>query len=539
MLSGLEAEENEPDAMVQKVAAVVNYGKQHLYGEIANKETIKNIQVATAEKYYNTYFRPNVAYMAIVGDVTLAEIKPVIEKYFSKWQKGTVTKTNYTTAAMPTQPRVIVVPRDAAVQSVMNVTYPIDLKPGSPDVIKAKVANSILGGGSNGRLFLNLREKHGWTYGSYSSLVADDIQGHFTAYAKARNEVTDSSVNEMIAEMNQMRNIKVGDEELQNHITNMSGAFAIGLESPGTVAQYAINIERYDMPENYYQNYLKNLSAVTATDVQNIAKKYINPTTANIIVVGSEAEIVDKLKRFDGDGKIELMDTYGNPVKATEKIAAPTDMTGDDVIKKYQAALGGEKAATGIKDMKIVMTGAMQGNPLTLTEWRKAPNKLKHEIAMNGMVMQKMVFDGKKGYQEAQGQHMDMEGDELKDIIAQADILSDFHPEKYGLSYKLLGIEQVEGKNAYKVEETNAAGEKEIQYYDEATGLLVKLVQTIESPQGGFSMETLMSDYKEVPGTKGYKIPYAIKMPIGPGMFIDLKLTSVDVNKGMADTEFE
>src|SRR5690606_34611982 len=109
--------------------------------------------------------------------------------------------------------------------------------------------------------FLNLREKHGWTYGSYSSLIQDDIQGHFTAYAKARNEVTDSSVNEMIAEMNQMRNIKVGDEELQNHITNMSGAFAIALESPSTIAQYAINIERYDMPENYYQDYLKNLSA--------------------------------------------------------------------------------------------------------------------------------------------------------------------------------------------------------------------------------------------------------------------------------------
>src|SRR5690606_4031017 len=110
----------------------------------------------------------------------------------------------------------------------------------------------------------------------------------------------------------------------------------IALESPSTIAQYAINIERYDMPENYYQDYLKNLSAVTATDVQNIAKKYINPTAANIIVVGSESDITDKLKRFDGDGKIELMDTYGNPVKATEKIAAPTNMTGDDVIKKYQ-----------------------------------------------------------------------------------------------------------------------------------------------------------------------------------------------------------
>ena len=99
----------------------------------------------------------------------------------------------------PSKANVAFVPREGAVQSVINVTYPIDLLPGTPDVIKARVTNSILGGGSNGRLFLNLREKHAWTYGSYSSINQDELKGNFTAYAKCRNAVSDSSVNEIIA----------------------------------------------------------------------------------------------------------------------------------------------------------------------------------------------------------------------------------------------------------------------------------------------------------------------------------------------------
>lgn len=536
-LSGMEAEENDPDAMLQKVTAVINYGKGHPYGEVATKETIKNINVATAQKYYNTYFRPNVAYMAIVGDITVAEAKPLVEKYFGKWVKADVPVAKYANPTAPAKTRVIVVPRDAAVQSVINVTAPVDLQPGTPDVIKSKVANSILGGGSNGRLFLNLREAHGWTYGSYSSLSADDLKGSATAYAKARNAVTDSSVNEMIAEMNKMRNTPVGNEELQNHLTNMSGGFAIGLESPGTVAQYAINIERYKMPKDYYQNYLKNLAAVKASDVQAMSKKYFNPAASNIIVVGSKDEIAEKLKRFDGDGVVEFFDTYGNPIKATEKVAAPANMTADDVVKKYIGAIGGEKVLNGIKDLKVVMEGSFQGSPLQLTEMKKA-GKYKQMVTAGPMVLQKMVFDGTKGYQEAQGQKADLEGDDLNDAKESADIQAELHPEKYGIKRTLAGIEQVNGKDAYKVDMIQGE-DKSVEYYDVATGYLVKKIETAQMPDGSsISLATEMSDYQEIPGS-GYKIPYTIKIPLGPGMNLDAKVKTAEVNKGIADTEFQ
>jgi len=537
-LSGLEAEENEPDAMLNKVSAALNFGKQHPYGEVPTKETVSKITLERARKYYSTYFRPNVAYMAIVGDVTVEEIKPLIEKYFGGWQKAPVPVAKYSNPQPPATRKVAFVPRDAAVQSVINVTYPLDLKPGTPDVIKAKVANSILGGGSNGRLFLNLREKHGWTYGSYSSISQDELKGSFTAYAKGRNAVTDSSVGEIIAEMEKLRNQKVGNEELQNHIVNMSGAFAIGLESPATVAQYAINIERYNMPKDYYQNYLKNLAAVTADDVQAVAKKYINPDKAYLVVVGSKDEVPKTLVKYASNGKIEYYDTYGRTIEPAKTVAAPTNLTGDDVVKKYVAAIGGEKVINAIKDIKTVSTGEVQGISLTITEMKKAPNKLKFSMEGMGMVLQKKVFNGTTGYQEAQGQKADLTGDDLEDAKEDADIYADLHPEKYGKKRTLKGIEKVNGNDAYVVEEVDAKGKKSTNYYDVKSSFLVKSVETAETPQGAMTQTAEYSDYAEVPGSGGYKIPNTVKIAAGPQV-ITVKVKSAEVNKGIPDSEFQ
>ncbi|MBS1588480.1 MAG: insulinase family protein [Bacteroidetes bacterium] len=531
-ISGLEAEENEPDAMLKKVSAAINFGNQHPYGEITTKESIKKITLAKVKQYYSTYFRPNVAYMAVVGDITLAEAKPLIERYFGAWQKAAVPTAKYSNPTAPATRRVIFVPRDGAVQSVISLTYPTDLKPGTPDVLKTRVANSILGGGSNGRLFLNLREKHGWTYGSYSSISPDILKATFEAYAKGRNVVTDSSVNEIIAEMNHLRTEKVGKEELQNHLVNMSGAFAIGLESPSTVAQYAINIERYKMPKDYYQNYLKNLAAVSSDDVQAAAQKYIDPDHANIVVVGNK-DIAASLARFASNGKVEYFDTYGRPIKEEAKAAAPTNLTANDVIKKYVAAIGGEAVVSNIKDIKTISNGSVQGIALTITEMKKSPDKLKFTMEGMGMVLQKKVFDGTKGYQEAQGKRIDMDADDLADAKESADIQADLHPEKFGKNTVLKGIEKVNGSDAYVLEEEKGK-DKTKQYYDVKTGFLVKSVQTSE--QGSVGQE--YSDYKEVPNSGGYKIPYSIKIAAGP-QNIALQVQSVEVNKNIPDNEFQ
>lgn len=545
-ISGLETQKNEPDAMVNNVSAVVNYGKNHPYGEVPTQETVNNITLEKCNSYYNTYFRPNVAYMAIVGDVTAAEIKPIIEKHFGKWQRSNVPAANYPApAGAGKSTRVAFAARTAAVQSVFNVTYPIaNLKPGTPDVIKAKVANNILGGGSQGRLFQNIREKHGWGYGSYSSLREDDIAGSFTAELKTKNVVSDSALEALLNEMKIIRTEKVSDSTLRNTINYMSGNFAISLEDPKRIAQFAINIERYNMPKDYYKNYLKNLNAVTADDVLEAAKKYITPDNANIVVAGSKEEVANKLARFSTDNKIDFYDYAGNVVVPTEKKAVPLGLTADDVYKKYMTAIGGEKAVAAVKDLTVVSTAEVQGMNLTITVKKKAGLKLKEtvELDMNGktMTLQKKVFDGTKGYMEAQGQKKDMGAEEIAETKQEADLQLDMNASKYGIKRTLTGIETIAGADAYIVEAIDAKNDKVLEYYDAKTGFRIRETKTQKDAQGNeVAAATDMSDYREIPGSGGYKIPYFMSIPGPGGANLSVKVKTAEINKNIPDTEFQ
>ncbi|MGZ6539857.1 MAG: M16 family metallopeptidase, partial [Bacteroidia bacterium] len=297
-LSGLAQQKDDPDAISRNVKAVLNYGTKHPYGELTTEESISKITLDKCNNYYQTYFRPNVAYMAIVGDITLEEVKPLIEKYFGAWQKAEVPNSTFEMPVAPAKTRVAVVNKAGAVQSVINVTYPVDLKLNSDDAIKAKVMNTILGAGFSSRLFINLREKHGYTYGSYSSLTNDELVAEFSAYAKVRNAVTDSSVTQILYELNRIRTEKVSQDELDGIKNYLTGNFAISLEDPETIARFAINIERYKLPKDYYTNYLKNLAAVSVDDVYAMAQKYIRPENATILVVGDKDAISQKLAVF-------------------------------------------------------------------------------------------------------------------------------------------------------------------------------------------------------------------------------------------------
>lgn len=534
-ISGLAAAKNNPDAMLKNVTDAINFGPGHPYGEVATEETVNAIRLDRCNRYYQTYWRPNVAYMAIVGDVSVAELKPLITKYFGTWKKGEVPAATYTNPEPLNATRVALVNRDAAVQSVFNVTHPIMLEERNPDAIRARVANAILGGGSQGRLFLNLREAHGWTYGSYSTMQSDRLLGHFTAYAKCRNEVTDSAISETLAEMRRLTTEPVTKEDLQGRIMNLMGQFAINLENPQTVAQYAINTERYHMPKDYYANYLRNLESVTVKDVQEMARKYVRPEAANIIVVGNGDEIAKKLEKF---GKLEYYNNYGQPVAAAAKAAAPSGTTAEAVVKKYIDAVGGEAAISALKDIKLVYGFEPQpGVMVTFSEW-KSKGKMKREVAAMGSIYRKVVYADGKGSQEEQGQPKPMTSEELMDAQRQADLQAVLHMHKYGYKYTLLGMEKMDGQDVYVLETIDASGKKGKEYYSVSSGLLMKDVRTQTSPQGEVPVTVEFKDYREVAGTNGFKVPYTVVQGAA-GQSIEAKLQSIAVNKGIPDSEFK
>lgn len=537
--SGLIANENNADNMLSNVTGVVNFGKNHPYGEVMTLQTIQNVGLEDCNQYYKTYFRPNVAYMAVVGDITPEEAKALVTKYFGGWEKADVPRTTYPKVSTPDQSTVDFVNRPGAVQSVIGITYPVDLQIGSPEVIKASTMNQILGGGSNGRLFQNLREKHGWTYGSYSSVSPDDIIGSVQLYAKCRNEVTDSSISEMIREMDSIRNYPVTQATLDGVKNYLSGIFALRLESPQTIAQYAINIDRFNMPKDYYSNYLKNVAAVTVENVSAMAKKYILPKRAHIVVVGNTSQ-VENLKQFSTDGKINFYDAYGNSVQPAEEKVVNGKKIGD-VLAMYIQSQGGKEAIESLKDLTIYGDVKMGGVVLKkLTNMVASPDKYLQSIYQpSSGQSQRIVVNGDKGISQVGNEKHDLSGDFLAKYQAEADLQSILHPEKYGINYSLVDIADVDGVAAYEVSKVSNNGkDKAILYINAQTGELIKKIETELQAGQPVLTNRFYSDYQEVKDGNGYKIPFKIVIKSGQGER-EVEIRSAKANSGIKEKKFK
>ena len=267
MKSDLASQKDDPDAIAETVKGVVDFGKNHPYGEPETEATVENITLKKCLDYYNTFFVPNISYLAVVGDINEQQAKDYVTRFFGGWQRKEVPKFSYNLPQPPAKNIVALVDRPNAVQSVINITYPVQLQPSDNEVIPASIMNTILGGGTF-RLFENLREKHSYTYGAYSGLTKDEYIGSFLAFANVRNEVTDSAITQILYEMKRIKNEAVPDSELQTIKNYITGNFAISLENPQTLASFAINIDKYKLPKNYYADYLKNVAKVTPAEVQ-------------------------------------------------------------------------------------------------------------------------------------------------------------------------------------------------------------------------------------------------------------------------------
>ncbi len=531
-LATLEAQKDDPDAISTNVKSVLNFGKAHPYGEITTKESIEKITLEKCNAYYQTYFRPNVAYIAVVGDVTFLEVKSLMEQYLGAWQRAEVPSAAFEIPQAPATRSVAVVNKPGAVQSVINITYPVDLKPNSGEVIKVRVLNAVLGGGASSRLFMNLREKHGYTYGSYSSLNYDELVGEFSAYAKVRNAVTDSSIIEMLAELNRIRTEKVPLEELEGIKNYITGSFAISLEDPATVARFAINIERYHLPKDYYTNYLKTLAAVTVDDVYAMAQKYIHPENATIIVVGDKEAITKKVAQFSPASTVELYDNYGNKINLAAKII-PKGFTAKTVIDNYVKAIGGTKAIQKIKDVRIKMNTKLQGVDVNVITEQKAPNKFVMSFNMGEMTVQKDIFNGVKGKQTGMQGNKEITGDALDELKTQATMNIEMQYQKLGYKLNLKGIEGINGKDAYIIEVVSPKGKKSTEWYDVESGLKVRSSQTADTPQGPMVQTTDILEYKEVEGVK-----FSSVISMNGAMAMKLTAETIEVNTDIKDTEF-
>ena len=531
-VSNLAGGKTDPSFISNRVAQKLRYG-DHPYGELTTEETIGNITREKCMEYYNTYYKPNVSYLVMVGDIGQEEARAMAEKYFGPWEKGDVPEHEYDFPETSSGRRVAMVNRDDAVQSVISITYPLDLKPGETDAIPARLMNNILGGGVfSGYLMQNLREDKGYTYGARSQLSSDPLVGYFSAGAEVGTEVTDSAIHEFLHEMKRIRNDQVDPDHLKLAKSAMTGSFARSLEDARTVARYALNTKRYELPPDYYATYLQKAEKVSQQEVQQVAGKYIRPQEATILVVGNQAKVRDRIAQFASDEKVELYTFRGEPVKESPAVAG--DMTAEKVIEQYIGAMGGRDRINDIRDVKQTASMSMGPQTIVIETFRKQPNKMASRTLVNGNVMQEQVFDGEKASVTAMGQTQELAGEQLESMKFQARMHKFLRYDELGVSLSLEGTEAVDGNPAYKVQVTNPDGMVRYDYYDVNTGLRVKTKQTVQGPQGEITQSQTFSDYREV---QGVKFPYRIDISGMRNM--TMKVDSIQVNEGIEDKVFE
>ena len=525
-LDGIKSGEKSVTNIARRVESALTYGKSHPFGEFVTNASVNKITLENVKTFYNTYYKPNNAYLVIEGDINPKEIKELVTQLFKDWTEGTIPTQEISKPTNVTTTEINFVNMPNAVQSEIAIINNIDLKLGDKDYYAALLANQILGGGGTARLFQNLREDKAYTYGSYSSVRQSRDAAIFTATASVRNMVTDSSVVELQKEITKIRYQKASAEELKNVKEKYIGSFVMDVQKPRTAANYALNIARYNLPSDFYANYIKNINAVTIDDVQNAAIKYFKGDKARIVITGKGIEVLKNLEK--GDYVIKYFDKEGNPTeKPAMTMPIPEGMTAEKVVNKYIEAIGGKEKVMAVKTVMMVSNATIQGTPLLMTMKASAPNKTSQVISVMGNTFQKAVFDGKIGYEESRGQRKVLEGDDLEKAKNKNVLFGDLNYT----SGELVRIEPLEGKNAIVLKYLG----KEI-FYDMTTGLKVKSVETVKTPDGKeVKVPTTFSDYKEV---NGILFPHAVGQKSGP-MDLNFTISEIKINEGVTDEDFK
>ena len=314
-LAQLQFQRSIPQFLAAEQFQRAIYGANHPAALVAPPAgSLKKLTSKDLAEFHSTYYRPNNAMIAIVGDVTMKQILPKLEKAFGDWEKGTVPAQSIPPAPAQADARIYLIDRPGSVQTVLQLGT-LGIERTSPDYFAVLLADRVLGGGPSGRLFLNLREDKGYTYGAYSNFGGSKFKGTWTSSSEVRTDVTEGAMKEFMYELNRLRNDVVPAEELDNAKRAIIGSFALSLEQPNALLQNIITQKLYNLPADYWDTYPQKVSAITAADVQRAAQKYIDLGHLQVVAVGDAAKAREVLAKY---GKVELYDADGKPVAGSE-----------------------------------------------------------------------------------------------------------------------------------------------------------------------------------------------------------------------------
>lgn len=307
-LQNLQYQRSQPDFLSNEKVAQVIFG-EHPYSRVApTAESVNAITRDLLVEFHRRMYVPNNAVLIIVGDVDQAATLREIETLFGDWQKGEIVNPNYPPPPSHDERGIYVVDRPGSAQSNISLAN-IGLPRTSPDFFPVLLMNQILGGSASSRLFMNLREEKGYTYGAYSSFDMRKTAGAFEASAEVRTEVTGASLKEFFAELERIRAEDVPPQELQDAKNYLTGVFPIRLETQEGLTGQIVATQLYELPADYLATYRDKINAVTASDIRRVANQYITPDKIAIVIVGDAAAISEQIEPYAK--KIEYFEASG------------------------------------------------------------------------------------------------------------------------------------------------------------------------------------------------------------------------------------
>lgn len=315
-LAEIQQEKASPMTMALRVVPGLVYGTSHAYGYPLTgsgyETTVKAIARQDLEKFHQTWFKPNNATLIVVGDITMAELKPLLETTLKSWKSGAVPKKNISAVAAAGKSTVYLMDKPGAQQSVVIGAHIAPPKSDAAD-IAIETMNNILGGTFTSRINMNIREDKHWSYGARSLVMGAKAQRTFMAYAPVQADKTKETIEEITKEIKGVLGANpVTDDELnkiqKNRILGLAGRW----ETMGAVAQSLNELVMYQLPDNYFTTYAGKVKAIKLADINAAAKKVLTPENNVWVVVGDRqqveaplAKLGYEIKYLDGDGKVQ------------------------------------------------------------------------------------------------------------------------------------------------------------------------------------------------------------------------------------------
>ena len=539
-ITGLKTQEKSTSAIAARVSNALNYGKHTAQGEFTTEESVKALTLADIKEAYQNYITPSRAYLTFVGDITPAQAKALATKLFGSWTGKKLELPSPGDVTNPDKTEIDFVDVPTAVQGELSMGNLIKNPMNGKDYFPLLLANQILGGGADSKLFMNLREKHGFTYGSYSSTGSGRFQSMFKTSAAVRTDKVDSAINEMVKEIINMRDGNITQEELEIAKAKYNGAYALRMEDPAITATYASNILINNLPKDFYSTYLQKINSVTIDDIKRVSKNYFNETNSRIVIVGNAKKIIPNLARLGYP--IKKYDRYAEPVieetkdaDASESAKTSDGISGFSIVEDYLKAVGGKAEIEKVTSVKAAISMEMMGRAFTGTFFRLNPSKSVTEIKMGAMTVLKMMFNGETGYNMQGGQTSDLTANEIKEQLDERSIVPQLFYNTAAYKTEYLGKGKANGEETYRLKVVMPSGRNSVQQYSIKSGLLLQEETT--SFQGDTELP-ISIEYKNYQKAGNILIAAQIVRNV-EGQEFTVNFSDYKINEGVKEADFK